>query len=177
MRKRTVLGFWLLLVALTVALVSATPLRASGGEPPDIIEFETMFPVMGPWLGVANPIRGVNGGGLPWAIDRAEGELQTNGSLKVEVRGLVLADHPMVPEALRLTNPVAEFRALLSCISHDMEGHPTVVNVSTDPFPATPEGDAKIEAMVELPHPCLAPIIFVMTPTGRWLAVTGDMGM
>jgi hypothetical protein len=34
-------------------------------------------------------------------------------------------------------------------------------------------GDAEIEAMLDLPDPCLAPIVFVTNPGGAWFAVTG----
>jgi hypothetical protein len=40
-------------------------------------------------------------------------------------------------------------------------------------FPATPTGDAIIEETLTLPSPCLAPVVFVTNPTGRWFAVTG----
>lgn len=48
----------------------------------------------------------------------------------------------------------------------------------TDAFPATQGfaseggGNAKIEADLALPQPCLAPIIFVTSPGGAWFAVT-----
>jgi hypothetical protein len=45
--------------------------------------------------------------------------------------------------------------------------------VSTEDFPATPAGDADIEAQIQLPAGCFAPIIFVINPMGRWFAVTG----
>ncbi len=49
----------------------------------------------------------------------------------------------------------------------------------TPQFPASLEGDADIEAMLTLPHPFYAPIVFVASlPIGtpaapRWFAVTG----
>jgi hypothetical protein len=64
-----------------------------------------------------NPIRGVNGGGLPWVLDEAHGRLRANGRLKIEVKGLVLANQVPVPENLRGTNPVASFKAIVSCLS------------------------------------------------------------
>jgi hypothetical protein len=45
--------------------------------------------------------------------------------------------------------------------------------VLTDPFPATPDGDATIEATVDLPEPCIAPVVFVTSPTNAWFAATG----
>jgi hypothetical protein len=54
-----------------------------------------------------------------------------------------------------------------------------VVNVFTDPFPATTGlaanggGNASIEARIDLPRPCIAPIIFVTSPTFAWFSTTG----
>lgn len=51
--------------------------------------------------------------------------------------------------------------------------------VMTDPFPASvatatdPGGDAKIEAKLVLPQPCIAPLVFVTSPGGAWFATTG----
>jgi len=61
----------------------------------------------------------------------------------------------------------------VSCQSIDGTGNPSVVNISTDNFPATSTGDSDIEATVEVPSPCFAPIVFVTSPTGRWFAITG----
>jgi len=55
-----------------------------------------------------------------------------------------------------------------------VDGLPAVVNVPTAAFDATmPAGDAQTETNVDLPTPCLAPIVFVTTPGGSWIAVTG----
>ena len=54
------------------------------------------------------------------------------------------------------------------------QGAATVVNVSTGTFAASKEGDSRIEARVGLPRPCIAPIVFVTSPTGAWFAATGS---
>ena len=92
----------------------------------------------------------------------------------MRVMGLVLADDPAVPAELRLTNPVANFRAVVSCRSIDGMGNSSIVNVSTGAFPASPTGEARISARLDLPSPCLAPIVFVTSPGGNWFAVTGN---
>lgn len=127
-----------------------------------------MAGVTGPFVGTANPIRGINGGGLPWILSRAEGELRADGRLEVHVRGLVLA-----AGAAAGTNPVSSFLAIVSCMSIDAMGNPSTVNVATSPFPASSAGDADVETTVSLPHPCFAPIIFITSPTMSWFAVTG----
>jgi hypothetical protein len=163
-------GVALLGLAIVAGLIS--PTTSAGTEAHDILEFDVMVGVSEPFTGSTNPIRGVNGGGLPWEIDEGRGELRENGALDVEVKGLVLARRAPVPEALRGTNPVAEFKAIVSCLTSS-GGTAQTVNISTNTVPATPTGDARIRAKVSLPAPCFAPIIFVTSPGGAWFAVTG----
>src|SRR5439155_5996007 len=105
-----------------------------------------------------------NGGGVPWRINSAEGELSADGKLEVKVTGLVVASSGV--------NPVATFSAIVSCLT---PGAPqTGVKLVTAPVPATSTGNAEIEATVPLPHPCFAPIVFVGRGDGTaWFAVTG----
>ena len=65
------------------------------------------------------------------------------------------------------------FRGVVSCRIIDGMGAPSIINLSTGDFPATPAGDADIEASLALPDRCFAPIIFVTNSVGRWFAVTG----
>lgn len=128
-----------------------------------ILKFHTMAPVTGPFVGANGiPIRGLHGGGIPWALDAADGELSTDGRLRVRVRGLVLAAGPHAG-----TNPIPTFRAILS--------YETLAPIFTDPVPASTSGDAEIDTHVELPHPGFAPILFVGPGTAPlWFAVTGN---
>ena len=166
----------LLLCTLVVGVFAAVQL-AGGVRPSDnstILEFNSMAPVVPPYTGNTNPIRGVPGAGLPWIIGPTDGELKANGHLEIKVNGLVLAADPSVPAAIQLTNPLPSFRATVSCLSIDSNKLPTTVNVSTNAFQATNQGDSIIETTVSLPSPCFAPIVFVTTPSGAWLAVTGN---
>jgi hypothetical protein len=155
---------------LAVGLIVQASGASSSGQ--KVLEFDTMVGVSGPFVGTANPIRGVSGGGLPWQIAEGRGELASNGKLEVEVRGLVLLNGPPVPPALRGTNPISSFRAIVSCLTI-VDGSPATTNVATGPFPATATGDSAIEATVGLPSPCFAPIIFVGPSPTTWFAVTG----
>ena len=136
-----------------------------------ILEFDTMIGVPTALTGSQNPIRGIKGGGRPWTIGSASGELKASGRLEIEVQGLVFAAGPDTG-----SNTVASFRAIVSCLASDG----SVQNVRTDPFPATigaassGGGNAKIEADLTLPQPCIAPIIFVTSPGGAWFAATGS---
>src|SRR4029453_6163349 len=148
-----------LLIGVIVGLgLTVSPATASNGQ--KILTFHTMVAVSGPFVGSTNPIRGINGGGLPWQIDAGKGQLSTSGKLEVKVRGLVLLEAAPVPEALQGTNPVANFQAVVSCLT-PTDGGVTTVNVATALSPASPSGDAKITAHLDLPSPCFAPIVFV----------------
>jgi len=162
-------------VILQGIAASAAPTDRSDHDPATVLK-STMTPVTGPFVGATNPIRGVAGGGLPWVLTTGTGSLKSDGHLQVRVRGLVLANQPAVPQALRGTNPFADFRALVSCQSIGSGNTAAVVNVSTGDFKATSDGDSTIHARVSLPRPCIAPIVFVTGPTGTnvWFAITGN---
>ena len=166
----TAVGFIsLLMVATGVAAKHSESTRTR-----DIIAFETMYPVDGPFLGEANAIRGVIGDELPWRIDhRARGKLRTDGRLVIHVRGLVFTDDAEVPVEIQGTNDEPEFRGRVSCLTE--EGSNVVTkNVTTAGFPATPSGNADIDAKLELPQPCVAPIVFILAGSeDKWFAVTG----
>lgn len=158
-------------VTVAAVLALATPALADDDDAPEILDWKTMAGVQAPFTGAANPIRGVQGGGAPWDIARGEGELHANGELEVEVRGLVLSSTGV--------NPSPTFRAIVSCMTTAVDPATNaltavVANVPTGEFPATATGDAKIEAALELPDPCYAPIVFVTNAALRWFAVTGN---
>jgi hypothetical protein len=174
---------WLLAAISTAALLSAAAVQgvavaSTGHRPADdheassVLRFHTMAPVTGPYVSTPNPLRGIPGGGLPWVIKSARGSLDSDGHLVVRVRGLVLADQSPVPAALRGTNPLPDFRAVVSCQSIGAGDSATIANVTTGDFAANSAGDSTINASVNLPSPCIAPIVFVTGP-GFWLAATG----
>ena len=170
---------WILAATAGVALLGAVAAQAvaaspEGTGPATILTFDKMAPVTGPYVGSANPVRGLAGGGLPWMITSATGSLRQDGHVLVIVRGLVLADAPPVPAALRGTNPVPDFRAIVSCQAIGAGSTATVENVSTGTFPADMAGNSKIDATVTLPRPCIAPVIFVTAPNSAWFAATGS---
>src|SRR5262249_12308928 len=89
------------------------PMVARAAEDDDgtaVAKFHTMTPVTGQFVGGAGTaIRGIHGGGIPWALSSAHGELSADGRLRVNVRGLVLAAGPNSG-----TNPIPTFRAIVS---------------------------------------------------------------
>jgi hypothetical protein len=158
------------LVLGTALLAPALGLGSDDGR--KVLDAKVLAPVSEPYTGAANAIRGVPGGGLPWEIDAGSADLRASGRLRVEVEGLVLARRAPVPAALQGTNPIAQFKAVVSCLT-TTDGAATTANVSTALVPASATGDAEIDATVDLPSPCFAPIVFVTSPTGAWFAVTG----
>ncbi len=123
---------------------------------------------------VLNVARGYNGAGAPGTILRSvRGELKSDGRLTVHVSGLVI---PVTNNS----NPVAQFRAALSC--EDPSDLTNSQLFFTDLFPATTgidAGNSDINGRVQLPSTCFAPLVFISSPpspsnaNGVWFAVTG----
>ena len=161
------------LVGLAVAVALVAPALGIGGaDGRKVLDAKVLGSVSEPYTGTANPIRGVPGGGLPWEIGDANASLRADGRLHVDVEGLVLARRAPVPPALQGTNPITDFKAIVSCLTTS-GGAAATVNVETGLVPASSTGDAEIDTSVALPSPCFAPIVCVTSPTGAWFAVSG----
>lgn len=166
-----------LLCTFTAALVGgrAPPARADDGRA--VLELHALAPIQGALVGKRlDVLRQQAAGGLPWTISGAHATLHADGRLELEVRGLVLADDPAVPAALRLTNPIKAFRAVVSCVTADG----ATTTSETPAVSASSDGDAHVEAVLDppLPHPCVAPIVFVGNGAGQqanvaWFAASG----
>lgn len=139
-----------------------------------ILSFNTMYGVDGPFVGENNPVRDVVGDELPWEIvGFVQGDLDNRGRLTIFVRGLVFADDPSVPPNLVGTNDEAEFRGLVSCLTEVGDSVETQ-NVITAGFPADVHGNSFIRTTVELPNPCVAPIVMILAGSeDKWFAMTG----
>lgn len=170
--RRSISVTLVLALAGVLLLLQSSLVAAKGG--PTILEWQTMVGVPQAFTGPTNAalIRNVNGGGIPWRLDLGKGELSRNGHVEIKVRGLVLASG-----ANAGNNPVGVFRGLVSCLTDSAT--PAVVNVPTVDFPASTGpasaggGNADIEADLNLPSPCIAPIVFVTSSGGSWFAATG----
>ena len=161
------------LVGLAVAVALVAPALGIGGDDGrKVLDAKVLGSVSEPYTVAANAIRGVPGGGLPWEIGDANATLRADGRLHVDVEDLVLARRAPVPANLQGTNPIPQFKAIVSCLT-TVSGTATTTNVSTGLVPASPSGDAEIDTFVALPSPCFAPILFVTSPTGAWFAVSG----
>ena len=140
--------------------------------PQEILQFDTMYAVDGAFLtpqGDKTPnIRGIVGDYQAWKINNpTHGRLFSNGRLIIDVHGLVFPNAP---------NDEDHFRALVSCLtSHN--GRIVTRNVITPPFPTGPEGNANINAHLQIPRPCVAPIVMILngdsTEGNAWFAISG----
>lgn len=158
----------------TLLLTMAGTAAAASGPVQSLVELDRAFGNTAPFLGAAGAIRGVNAAGLPWTIREAHGSLMSDGRLTLGIEGLVFADDPSVPEAIRGTNPVPQFAAVVSCLTSST-GAVATVDVTSDNVPATPTGDAVISQTLALPDPCAAPVVFITSPNGgAYFAVTGS---
>ncbi len=168
--KRSVGIVIVLVVAAIVIPVAAVSLASSSSGRP-IIVFNSTVGVSGIFVGIKNPLRGINGGGLPWVIEKGQVKIAASGEFQVEVEGLVIDPNnaTAIKSGLAGKNPLPTFKATLSCL--DNTG--AVTNVATEPVPATTTGDAEIDQVVTLPGMCFAPIVFVQSAGGAWFAVSG----
>jgi len=156
---------------------AGTPTAPMAGDGAAFSSADQASQVAGDWVFrfdrmVGNDVTGANGrirdqnaAGAPWRVERAEARLSQNGQLRVKVEGLVLQATGV--------NPVAAFRAILSCQTND--GNALVnVNLQTETVAVGPDGDAEFrENLSGIPAPCYAPIVFVTNAGGSWFAVSG----
>src|SRR6266851_8768211 len=148
-----------LVTAITVlGLLGAGAAPAFADEKGNLTDFSSMTAI--PVGGMV--VRGIIGGGLPWAIASGTGTVSQQGAVDVTVKGLVIP-------SIGGINPIGTFEATVSCLTPD-----GVVNVSTGRFDASvPGGNSHITATVDLPRPCKDPIVFVgVFPSGRWFAMS-----
>jgi len=102
-------------------------------------------------------IDGVTAAGAPWSIDEGRATLYANGRVHVEVEGLIVT-------ALG-RNPAATGKVVVSCNG--------AIAATTATVPFSPEGNAEVDAVVDLPSPCFGPSVFFTSAGGSWFAVTG----
>jgi hypothetical protein len=149
----------LLMTAITViGLLGASAAPAFADEKGNLTDFSSMTAI----AKGGTVVRGIVGGGLPWAITSGTGTVSQQGEVDVTVTGLVIP-------ALGGINPIHSFEATVSCLTPD-----GIANVMTGGFNATvPGGNSHIHATVDLPRPCKDPIVFVgVSPSGRWFAMS-----
>ncbi len=176
---KKLIGIALSLSVIATLAVVAAPLLAASPLGKPLVTVDSFAGVTGVYVGAANPLRSIPGGGFPWVIAEGRATLRANGQLSVEVQGLVIDPSNATAQAKGLAgiNPLKYFFATLSCL----EPTGATTNVNTAAFPATSTGNSTIEQTITLPSSCIAPLVLVRgsvtgdttTPTGPWFAVSG----
>jgi hypothetical protein len=140
-----------------LCLAALTPLAAAAAEP--LTHFQDGIGVQ-PLRGgaVPNVVHGVNPAGLPWVISRLSADASTDGRIRVDGRGLLLAGGNSIG-----TPSGQSVRARLICdgVPHDSEL-----------VPLDPRGDFRIDGFVN-PFPpavCGNPVLLIVNGGGTWFA-------
>jgi hypothetical protein len=111
---------------------------------------------------------GVATGGAPWVLRSGDARLRRDGRLDLRVRGLVIP----VPPFSGTTGPVKTVSASLYC-----GGNSTPVGTSNS-FPISTDGNARITANFVLPATCQIPALLIH-PNGAnavYIATSGVTG-
>jgi len=110
--------------------------------------------------------------GKIWKLKSGEAKLSDDGKLQVAVKGLVLNDET-TGEFNGTPDGVDAVAAAVIC--NGPNG--AAVAAQTDVVPLAKNGDAKINAKVNLPGGCIAPVVVLREryegKIGGWLAATG----
>lgn len=152
-----------ILVSLLIAIAAAGALMltagASGGEGSKVLNAS-----LAPSVPTDPAFHGVTPGGAPWVLDRGDVSIKSDGSFRLDVRGLVIPT---------LGNPdgVTTVFASLYC-GADSSAAPAA---STKSVPLSTRGDATIKDTIALPATCLAPIVLLHpnNVVARYISVTG----
>ena len=120
-------------------------------------------------VGVPNPpvtVVAVNGAGAAWTTQNSKAKLFADGTLDLDIDNLVFLTGPNAGR-----NTVALGRATVVCNGN---ADPATDRVDSDPIAfSVPEGDAHFNAVLPLPSPCFAPVVFFTNVNGNWFAVSG----
>lgn len=116
-------------------------------------------------------IGGVSACGKRWKLKSGEIDLDRDGDLEVEIKGLVL-DDPSTGDSNGTADGVTHVVASLVC-----GGSGGKVVAETDRYPLSKSGSAEFETKLKLPAECKAPVVLIREvwegKVGGWLAVTG----
>lgn len=107
-------------------------------------------------------------GAVPWVLRSSEARLRSDGALEVMIRGLLIPSGVFAGT----TGPVSTVSASLYC-----GGNSTAVGTS-DSFPISTDGDARIVASFTLPAKCQIPALLIHPngAGGTYIATSGFGG-
>jgi hypothetical protein len=121
---------------------------------------------------VGEHVAGVPSGGAPWVVAHSEVEINRNGKIEVEIKGLLISSGP----AVDTVGPVTMVLASLVCGDVDV--------ADTAAVPLSSSGDARIHDTITVPSPCIAPAVLIRiaattsgpVTNGPFIAVNALMG-
>ena len=148
-----------LAVAAALAGAGLLPAVAQAADP--LVRFEGGIGVQPLRAGGAtNDVNGVQPGGRPWVIARLTADVATDGRIRVDGRGLLLAGGAAIG-----TGGGQSVRARLFCDN-------VAVGDSSPLVPLQPNGDFRIDAVLDGPVPsaCNTPVLLVINAGGAWFA-------
>jgi hypothetical protein len=153
------------LLAALLACTTVVPMQAKA----DDTRFDS--PIVG--SSPNSPIAGVSSGGAPWVVSSGRARLESDGSLEVEVKGLLLAAVVGPPNA-GTTAGIPQVAASVVC------GAVVPPMATTEPVTFPPSGSFEIRAHVTLPEPaCQGAVVLIRivrpanAAPAAYIAVTG----
>jgi hypothetical protein len=108
--------------------------------------------------GLVNDVRGLSPGGRPWVIERLKAEVRSDGRIRVEGRGLLLAGGNGIGTA-----GGQSVHARLYCDAAFSD---------TKAVPLDEDGDFRIDDVL-IPTPpsvCNTPVLLILNPNNAWFA-------
>ena len=116
------------------------------------------------------PLAGVPSGGAPWVVSQGRARLESDGSLEIEVTGLLLSGGANIGT----TGGIPQVAASVVC------GAVVPPQATTDPVTFPPSGSFEIRAHVTLPEPaCQGAVVLIRivrpvnTAPAAYIALTG----
>jgi hypothetical protein len=162
---RTTLAAGALWCAAAAAMFATTTGAARADD--DVFEGK-----LRPCLSDGTSIGGVNSCGKRWKLKSGEVDLDRDGDIEVELKGLVL-DDASTGEFNGTADGVTQVVVSLVCGG---TGKAMVV-AESERFPLSKDGMASVETKLKMPAACVAPVILVREiwdgKVGGWLAATG----
>jgi hypothetical protein len=170
--RRRLLALATLLAALSIA---ASVPAVAGGKTEELLKLQGMVGVPRSLGGATGAIGSINGAGAPWVIGTAKAVLSVDGTFELKFTDLLFdPNDPILPASLRGTNNQATMRAGVSCLTTTGARAAAL----TSPFPVTTgtgAGDGRVEAVLTLSSPCIAPVVLITNAAGTsWFAAAGN---
>ena len=149
-------------IAIALSLAALAFALPAAAQEERLVRFEGGIGVIPARVGgVANTVRGVNPGGQVWVISRLSVDVNTDGRISVDGRGLLLGGGDNIG-----TNGAQSVRARLFC------GAGNGVAFDSALVALEANGDFKIERELSdrPPSPCERPVLLIVSGGGNWFA-------